>query len=177
MQLLKNNHLGYNHLLNEKQNSEQQEYIIEREIKEVIRSSLSSIRQATEERLGKPSVTINSISYPQHFRGVPYVTPIAHTAIETYPGIKDVMQVTPYLNSIRLAYGLDTSEALGYAPEADIKELNSILLHFDYQKEFLEVSLMGVTEYIHIREQLFRIDDFGGSETIASVRNHRRLCP
>jgi hypothetical protein len=82
------------------------------------------------------------------------------------------MQVVPYLNCVRLAYSLNTPEALGYAPGADLDDYNSLLLHFDYHKEFLEVSIMAVTKYCDLRERLFRVDDFGGSEYMASVRNH-----
>jgi len=97
---------------------------------------------------------------------------MAWTAIKAYPEIKDVMQVVPYLNCVRLAYGLNTPEALGYAPGADLDDYNSLLLHFDYHKEFLEVSIMAVTKYCDLRERLFRVDAFGSGEYMASVRNY-----
>ena len=99
------------------------------------------------------------------------MTALAHTAIKVYPEIKDVMQVGPYLNYVRLAYGLNTAEALGYAAGAELDDHNSLLLHYEYQKEFLEVSIMAVTEYVDLRERIFRIDGYGGSENIATVRN------
>jgi hypothetical protein len=94
-----------------------------------------------------------------------------YTAIGIYPEIKDIMQGGPYLNNIRLAYGLNTGEALGYGPGADIEDYHS-LLYFDLQKSFLEVSIMIVTEFADIRNRKFLIDGFGGCENIASVRNH-----
>jgi hypothetical protein len=83
-----------------------------------------------------------------------------YTAIEAYPSVKDVMQVGSYMDYIRRVYGLNTPEGLGYAPGADLD---------DYQKDFLEVSIMHVTDYADIRERVFRIDDYGGSENVASV--------
>lgn len=160
--------LRLNMVLTEK-TREKRKHASKKEVEELISSTLSEIQQATEKQLGRP-VEINSISYPEHFKGVPYVTPVAYTAIKVYPGIKDVMQVGPYLNSTRLAYGLNTTEALGYAPGADLDDTSNLLLHFDYQKQFLEVSIMDVGVYVDNRERFFRIDDFGGSENLASVR-------
>ena len=80
------------------------------------------------------------------------------------------MQVGSYLDEIRLAYGLNNAEALGYPPGSDLDYKNPLLVHFDYQKGFLEVSIMEVDEFADIRTRFFRIDDFGGSEQDASVR-------
>ncbi|KAF4635877.1 hypothetical protein G7Y89_g2213 [Cudoniella acicularis] len=131
----------------------------------LIRATLSSIHQTIIS--ATPSSNITSISYPERFKGIPYLTPLTHTAIQEFPGIKDVMQLSPYLNCIRLAYGLNTPEALGYPLGSDLDDYNSLLLHFEYQ-EYLEVSVMAVTEYANIREEFFRIDDFGGGEMVAS---------
>jgi hypothetical protein len=150
--------------------SEQQKHAKEKDVEELISSTLSEVRKATEKYLGRP-VEINSISYPEHFKGVPYVEAIAWTAIKVYPEIIDVMQVSPYLNCVRLAYGLNTAEALRYPPGTDIEETNNLLLHFDYQNEFLEVSIMDVTVDVDLRVRFFRIDGFGGSERRVSVRS------
>ena len=150
---------------------EEEEYAKSKEVENLIRSTLVSIKDDIEQELGR-SVEINAISYPEHFKAIPFVTPVAHTTIKVYSSIKDVMQVGPYLNHIRLAYGLNTPEGLRYAPGADLDDYHSLLLHFDYQKEFLEVSIMHVTEYADVRERKFRVDGFGGSENVASVRQN-----
>lgn len=79
------------------------------------------------------------------------------------------MQVGPYMDYIRRAYGLNTPEGLRYASGTDLGDYYSLLLHFDYQKDFLEVSIMHITDYADIRERMFRIDDYSGSKNIASV--------
>jgi hypothetical protein len=142
-----------------------------KEVKEMIRSALSSIREASQKQLGRP-LEINAISFPEHFKGGVYAREIIYTAIEIYPEIKDILQGRPYLDNIRLVYGLNTGEGLGYGPGADIDDYHSLLLHIDLQKSFLEVSIMIVTEFVDLRTRKFLIDDFGGCENIASVRNH-----
>jgi hypothetical protein len=82
------------------------------------------------------------------------------------------MQGSLYLDNIRLPYGLNTAEALGDASGADLDDYNSLLLHFDLQKSFLDASIMAVTEFADIRNRKFLIDGFGGCENIASVRSH-----
>jgi hypothetical protein len=140
-----------------------------KEVKEMIRSALSSTREASQKQLGRP-LKINAISFPEHFKGGVYAREIIYTAIEIYPEIKDILQGRPYLDNIRLAYGLNTGEALGYGPGADIEDYHSLLLHFDLQKSFLEVSMMIVTEFVDLRTRKFLIDDFGGCENVASVK-------
>lgn len=73
-----------------------------------------------------------------------------------------------------MAYGMSTSEALGYGPGLDLDDYNSLLIHVDYQKDLLEISIMSVTQYVTNRERVLRIFKFGGpgSEKCASVRNH-----
>lgn len=124
----------------------------------MITSTFSAIQEATDKQLGR-SVDINAIAYPEHFKGNPYVTSIAHVALKVYPSIKHVLQVGPYLNCIRLGYGLNTPEALGYSAGDDLDDYNSLLLHFDCQEEYLEVSIMAVTEYADIRNDCSELMD------------------
>jgi hypothetical protein len=143
-----------------------------KEVKGMIRSALSSIKEVFQKQLGRP-LEINAISFPEYFKGGVYAREIIYTAIEIYPEIKDIiMQGGPYLENIRLAYDLNTGEALGYGSGADIEDYHSLLVHFNPQKSFLEVSIMIVTEFADIRNRKFLIDGFGGCENIASVRNH-----
>ncbi len=129
---------------------------------------LGEIRNATETQLNKP-VKINSISYPQHLRFSWYLNTIAYTTLEVYPEIKDFIQIGPYLNCIRMAYDLDNSEALGYEPGTDIDFVNPLLVHFDCQREFLDVSIMSVGLYSDITERKFRIDGFGSGRYAPTV--------
>lgn len=85
-----------------------------------------------------------------------------------------MIQLRPYVHSLRRAYGLNTSEALGYAPEEDLSDLNTLIVNIDYQKDFLEVSFTSVDRVCDIQEGIFRIDDFVGGNNSASVSN---LCP
>jgi hypothetical protein len=96
--------------------------------------------------------------------------PLYNTAIKSVPGFNDFMQMGPYLYYIRFAYGLNTSQALGYPPETKLSDYNALLLHIDYNKDFLEVSIMEAAEEYSVRDRVFRIDNFGGSDNIASVR-------
>jgi hypothetical protein len=136
---------------------------------EIVNSTLSQILLATEEKLGR-SVEIHAIAYPQHFQTTPYVLPLYNTAMKLVPGFNNFLQMGPYLYYIKFTYGLNTSQALGYPPETKLSDYNALLLHIDYNKDFLEVSIMEVGEDISIRDRVFRIDNFGGSENIASVR-------
>ncbi|KUJ21733.1 uncharacterized protein LY89DRAFT_381948 [Mollisia scopiformis] len=131
-------------------------------VKETIVSTLAQIQKATEEKLGRPA-QIKVIGYPEHFKSTPYVSTLARIAIREYPEVTTPYQVRPYLDCVRMAYGLNTSEALGYGLSLDLDEYNSLLLHVDYQKDFLEVSIMSVTEHVDNRERILCIDKFGGS--------------
>jgi hypothetical protein len=88
----------------------------------MIRSALSSIKEGSQKQLGRP-LEINAISFPEHFKGGVYAREIIYTAIEIYPEIKDIMQRGPYLNNVRLAYDLNTGEALGYGPGVDMRTI------------------------------------------------------
>jgi hypothetical protein len=73
--------------------------------------------------------------------------PLFNTAIKFIPGFNNFMQMGAYLYYIRFAYGLNTSQTLGYPPKTKLSDCNALLLHIDYNK-----------------------DNFRGSENIASVR-------
>jgi hypothetical protein len=75
-----------------------------------------------------------------------------------------------YLHYIRLAYELFSSEAPGWPPETDYSDFHTLLLYIDYNKDFLEVSIMKVAGPLSVRDRFFRMDNFGGSDNIASVR-------
>ena len=151
--------------------SEQRKYADEMGEEEILNSSLSQIRRATEEKLGR-SVEIHAIGYPEHFKNVPCGTKLLNTAIkaESVPEIKDMMQMGLYLHYIRLAYEPFSSEALGYPPETDHSDFHTLLLYIDYKKDFLQVSIMEVAGPLSVRDRFFRMDNFGGSDNIASVR-------
>ncbi|CZR56957.1 uncharacterized protein PAC_06846 [Phialocephala subalpina] len=94
-------------------------------VEAAVSSALSSILQATEEKLGLP-VAITVISYPSHFQSSPYLSTLLRIAIKTYP--EDLVtgyQVLLHLYSIKIAYSLNTSEAVGYGPGLDLDEYNS----------------------------------------------------
>lgn len=95
--------------------------------------------------------------------------PLFDTAIKSIPGFNNFMQMGPYLYYIRFAYGLNTSRALGYPLETKLSDYNALLLHIDYNKDFLEVSIMEAAEDFSVRDRVSRIDNFGGSDNIASV--------
>ena len=94
---------------------------------------------------------VYAIAYPEHFKTVPYVTTLSNTAMKSILEIKDVMQMGPYLYYIRLAYRLNTSQALGYPPKAKLTEYNALLLRIDYNKDFLEGSIMEAAEGYSLR--------------------------
>jgi hypothetical protein len=96
--------------------------------------------------------------------------PLFNTAIKFIPGFNNFMQMGAYLYYIRFAYGLNTSQTLGYPPKTKLSDCNALLLHIDYNKDFLEVSIMEAAEDFSVRDRVFRIDNFRGSENIASVR-------
>ena len=75
-----------------KEPSEQRKYADEMGEEEILNSTLSQIRRATEEKLGR-SVEIHAIGYPEHFKNVPCETKFLNTAIKSgsVPEIKDMM--------------------------------------------------------------------------------------
>ncbi|KUJ21735.1 uncharacterized protein LY89DRAFT_778119 [Mollisia scopiformis] len=146
---------------------EQREYLEKEGAADIITSALSEIQKATEARIGK-ALTIEVVCYPEHFRHDDYAAFLARTVYREYPMVKNSAQLKSYLYCASLAYGLNTSEALGYDPGFDIEDSNSLLIYFDYQTEFLEVSIVGVAKYYHVRERWFRIEGFGGTDNIAS---------
>lgn len=136
--------------------------------KEFVRTLYVEIRDAVEAAMGRP-VLIGHITYPQHLKGIPYLTPLYYTPYETYPEIINFLQIGPYLDSVRLAYGIYTAESLGYEAGTDLDWETPLVVHIDYQSHYLEVSIMIVAEYIDSRERMFRIDGFGGSEYACTV--------
>lgn len=138
-------------------------------MKNLIITTLAEIEKAVEAQLGHPA-SIASISYPGHLSKCDYITTLAYTAIEVYPEVKDVLQLRTYLDLIRLAYGLNNASALEYPDGTDLDNELPLLIHFDYQTSFLEVSIMEVDEFCDIRSRSPRIDDFGGHDGDASVR-------
>ncbi len=96
--------------------------------------------------------------------------PLLNTATKHVPGFNNFLQMGPYLYYIRFAYGLNTSQSLGYPPETKLSDYNALLLHIDYNKDFLKVSIMEAAEEFSVRDRLFRIDNFAGSDNFASVR-------
>jgi hypothetical protein len=129
---------------------------------------LSQIQRATEEKLGL-SAGVYAIACPEHYKSTPYMTTLSLTAIEACPDIKDIMQVGSHLDYTRLAYGLNTTRALNYSGDR-LDEVNALLLYVDYNKGFIDVTIMQVFERFSGRERAFRIDNFGGSGNNASVR-------
>ena len=134
---------------------------------------LSQIQRATEEKLGQ-SAGVHAIACPEHFKSTPYMTTLRSTAIEACPDIKNILQVGTHLDYTRLAYGLDTTHALNYSGDR-LDDVNALLLYIDYNKDFIEVSIMQVFERYSAVERAFRVDNFGGSGNNASVRNPSNL--
>ena len=73
------------------------------------------------------------------------MTTLSFTAIEACPDIKNLLQVGTHLDYTRLAYGLNTTHALNYSGDS-LVDVNALLLYIDYNKDFIEVSIMQVLE-------------------------------
>ena len=131
-------------------------------------STLSDIRKATEEQLNR-QIEVHAVACPEHFKRTPYVTTLAWTAINAYPGLKDVLQVGPYLDYIRYAYGLNKFEPLGVANEEESYDYIYLLLHIDYQQQYIEVSIVEFGGSYCVRDRFSRVDNFGGNTMSSSV--------
>lgn len=141
---------------------------------EITKYILLSIREATEQKLGRP-VEVKIISYPQHICMTPFATFMTNTAIEVYPEFEDNLHYRVQLNCVRLAYGLDQPEPLGYPPGTNLQNCsNTNLLHIVYEQDFLEVSIVEIDQFFDAREKFFRIDNFGQEATESSVFFHSR---
>jgi hypothetical protein len=99
----------YSNILLNEYPREKEMHAASKEVNEMIRFAPSSIKEASLKQLGRP-LEINAINFPEHFKTGVYSREIIFAAIKIYPEIKDIMQGSPYLNNIRLAYGLKTQQ-------------------------------------------------------------------
>lgn len=141
----------------------------ESEVKKLLVTEFSSIREATSAKLNR-EVEILGITYPAYIADNGYIRSLLDAAIQTLPGMKDGTQVWPYLHSIRKANQLDNAKTLGYPAGTNIDLEDNLLLQLDYQNSLLEVSITSITTEATAVERQFRISDFGGARQVASPK-------
>ncbi|KAL2067985.1 hypothetical protein VTL71DRAFT_16083 [Oculimacula yallundae] len=154
-------------LQTERNSSEREKHANTPQVKSLFQTLYTSTRSAVETQLSRP-VQLSLISYPQHLHGLPWMNPLCYTALEVYPEITNFLQIRSYTKSIRQAYGFNSAEGLGYEPGLDLDTVNPLLVHIEYQKAYLTVSIMAVEVEINMRERDFRVDGFGGKQFAAS---------
>ncbi|TGO90571.1 hypothetical protein BPOR_0059g00140 [Botrytis porri] len=142
------------------------------ELKDLFNVTLSAIQKTTEIKLSRP-IEVFVIMNLNVMIGD--LNNLLDVAIEILPGMKDGSQLRHYLHSMRLAYRLNTAEALGYPAGTDINQESNLLLHFGYQDSCLEVSMTDGGTITSLVEQRFEIPDFGGVGQIASLEKLEHL--